>query len=703
MILLRKVEIKNFLSYEDALIEFSEDAQISIEGPSGSGKSSIVDAIIWSLFGKGRSENRNLIRVGEKGCSVNLELKDGYNFYRIERSITAAKQSLAAFSSPDGENWSPIARTGLKDHQDWIERSLINSSYTLFINSIAYPQENSDSFVKQTATRRKDLLLEIARAADYDLYYNRARERSQLLSDSLIRDKANLESGKNAVLEALPIANRESDALTTKEALDGQILAKKGVLDGLKDQLRGYKALLAEKNAVSSSISEHDRNIDQCQGWISTRETKVKSLQNVDINEIEIKLSELQNLQNELSSLEEIERYNAERQTRLNAIISGKPVEYDHAKNIALLNKQLIEVLSHENTPCPDGKHCQCFGASYRKRAAEIESLLSDAMRDMRAQEQSLGDYSEKMKSVGEPKGDGNTYSLILEVKRKVSALAPFAQAKIEYESRSGIISTLEAEIQNMKKDIELFGSKRLAKVAEMSVIDNTLAQFDAEKLNREITAAEKEIFSMDEVRSDCIRIISLAKAAKENVEKYSLIVADLEKKIAKDQEDLDCIMLVKDAFGSKGIKTIMVDYLIPQLEYTINEILGQLSDFRVKLDTQKKSVDGESVIDGLFISIFNELGEELSFENYSGGQKLKISVAISEALASIQKVGFRIFDETFIGLDEASTDNFATVMSSLQSKFAQILCISHIRIIQDRFPDKITVQKSGNKSIITS
>ena len=702
MILLKKLQINNFLSYEDAEIEFPEDAQISIEGVSGSGKSSIVDAIIWAFFGKGRSENRNLIRTGEKSCSVTLELVDGKTNYKLERTATAAKQSITISTSVDGGEYLPIQRTGLKDHQDWIEKELLHSSYTLFINSIAYPQENADSFVKQTAGRRKDLLLEIARAEDYDVFYNRSREKSQLLSDSLIRDRATMESQIRSVLEASPLANDLDDLLVRKDAWDGLLRAKKGALETKKEQINGYKAIAVEKNTIEATIEYHDSTIVQCQGWIEARQKKIQALRGIDINAINEKLKNLEILLGELVALEEVERYNSTLQTKINAIILGKPVEYDHDKNIDALNKQLIEVLSHENAPCPDGKHCQCFGASFKKIAAEIEALLDSAMRDRRMQATAMVEYRERLESAGKPRGDGNTYAKTLETKKLISALAPFQQAKNDYESQAGMIEDLNKEIAKIESDILSIQKDRAIKVAEFKNISEKIATMDISSLGADFDAKELEVRYAEKEKEDLAMTIAMATMAKETMKKAEAIIEDLKKKIAKDEEDLDCITLVKDAFGSKGIKTIMIDYLIPRLEDTINDVLGQLSDFRVKLDTQKKAIDGESVIDGLFITIFNEQGEELAFENYSGGQKLKISVAISEALASIQKVGFRIFDETFIGLDESSTDSFATVMASLQEKFSQILCISHLRMIQDRFHDKIIVSKQGNKSTIT-
>jgi DNA repair exonuclease SbcCD ATPase subunit len=129
--------------------------------------------------------------------------------------------------------------------------------------------------------------------------------------------------------------------------------------------------------------------------------------------------------------------------------------------------------------------------------------------------------------------------------------------------------------------------------------------------------------------------------------------------------------------------------------------VLSKLSDFRVRLDTQKKSADGESTIEGLFITILNEMGEEMPFENYSGGEKLKISVSISESLATLQKVGFRLFDETFIGLDENSTESFATVLSRLTKDFSQVLCISHLLQIKELFETHINIKKTKNVSFI--
>ena len=94
-------------------------------------------------------------------------------------------------------------------------------------------------------------------------------------------------------------------------------------------------------------------------------------------------------------------------------------------------------------------------------------------------------------------------------------------------------------------------------------------------------------------------------------------------------------------------------------------------------------------------------MGNQFEFSSYSGGEKLKVTVAISEALASLQKCGFRMMDEVFVGLDEESVEHFAEVMNQLQEKFKQIICISHLRTIKDLFDQKVEIIKINGTSKI--
>ena len=104
-----------------------------------------------------------------------------------------------------------------------------------------------------------------------------------------------------------------------------------------------------------------------------------------------------------------------------------------------------------------------------------------------------------------------------------------------------------------------------------------------------------------------------------------------------------------------------------------------------------------------MFITVINDRKEELPFNSYSGGEKVKITIAISEALASLMnQIGFRIMDENIVSLDKESTEGFVIVLEKLQQKFPQLLVISHLQEVKDIFEKKITVVKvNGTSKII--
>ena len=200
--------------------------------------------------------------------------------------------------------------------------------------------------------------------------------------------------------------------------------------------------------------------------------------------------------------------------------------------------------------------------------------------------------------------------------------------------------------------------------------------------------------------RDMIVHISNVENAKKEITESRKKMKEFIEANV-KIAQDTDSLELLKDAFGPNGRKAMIIDYTLPSLEDKINEILSELSDFRIRLDTQREGVAGDKVIEGLFITITNELGEELDFGNFSGGERIKINTAIFEGLASIQKCNFRIFDETIVALDNETIEGFSEVLLAMKENISQVLCISHIDSIKELFEDRIEVKKIKGSSII--
>jgi exonuclease SbcC len=195
---------------------------------------------------------------------------------------------------------------------------------------------------------------------------------------------------------------------------------------------------------------------------------------------------------------------------------------------------------------------------------------------------------------------------------------------------------------------------------------------------------------------------VSLAQSAEVTIKEANNRLVALKKGMVEAKDQTESLELLKEAFSPRGVKAVIIDYLVPQLEERINGVLSQMSDFRIRLDTQKATVDDEGVKEGLFITVLNDSKEELPFASYSGGEKVKITVAISEALASLMSgVGFRLMDENIVSLDKESTEGFVEVLERLQEKFPQLMIISHLQEVKDMFESKITVVKVNGISKI--
>ena len=120
MILLKTLQLKDFLSHKATIINFNPEEKLLIDGKSGSGKSSIVEAIVWAFYGKGRADNRALIRRGAKSATVSVQIENDGVTYEVVREINKqGKQTLVLYECGK-DKLVPLPVTGLKQCQDFL-------------------------------------------------------------------------------------------------------------------------------------------------------------------------------------------------------------------------------------------------------------------------------------------------------------------------------------------------------------------------------------------------------------------------------------------------------------------------------------------------------------------------------------------------------------------------------------------------------
>lgn len=701
MLLIKRLKLKDFYSHEDTTVEFAENVKLLLDGESGAGKSSILESIIFAIYGEARTDNKSLVRGGAKKASVTLEMiettpiEGGSSLITIERAVTSTgKHTLELLL--DGVA-SPLS--GIKEIQGFIEKEIIGASYLLFVNSVAYMQGNSDSFVLQNAAKRKELLLEIVKAENYDEYYEAAKNKLTTLAAQRVALQ-----NKDTELRAA-ITSAEVTIAEEKQIKESLVLVESEIstLDKVKEELLKAVAKFEEieKNIIlgESRMAGAEMDVIRATEALESLRKQLNDTEALTFDQgafdacganIEVKTVLLDNLDVMLRSQTAKEKAKS-------AYIQTRPYVQDLSSSIAQLEEANKRLSAREW--CPSGTSCP-------HQLPTIEEIDLNKKKIVELNQKMVIDailLEEWNKGLKEFEQTLDTEKLLNEIKEARAALSTLSDELSKMETirtKMGALEVLRKNIPFLEQDLNAKITARDIVKKELDVLKSMFDALGQSSIRTDISNTNSALIekrAKEVALSSQLMIIENAKLTlKEKNTELDIISKEDLPSLDRNISD---VSLAKEAFGSKGIKSVVIDYLLPKLEDKINSVLAQMSDFTVRLDTQQLKSDGEGNKEGLFITLVNELGQELPYENYSGGEKLKINVAIAEALASLQKVGFRLMDETFVGLDENSTESFALVLERLQNSFSQVVMISHIREVKEMFEDKITVIKKNGKS----
>lgn len=240
-----RIQLKNFLSYgsRTQTINFEPYHLICLSGKNGHGKSALLDAITWVLWGHARKTggiakaDEGLVRLGQTNMMVSLDFVSNGNTYRVRREFSYAAQK--AFTQLDfgivdqSGYFKPLTDKTIRDTQSKIDTA-VGLNYDSFINSVFLRQGQSNEFSKKSAKERKEILLTILGLTHYEKVRKKALEhikqitytkehytqlhtklQDDIRAHELVKTEASL---VNTELEALIL--QESTLLQKKDSLD---------------------------------------------------------------------------------------------------------------------------------------------------------------------------------------------------------------------------------------------------------------------------------------------------------------------------------------------------------------------------------------------------------------------------------------------------------------------------------------------------
>ncbi len=286
------LKLRNFMAYQDGELSFQGIHLAALTGENGAGKSSLLDAITWALWGKARARRDDeLIRLGQTDMEVEYTFDLNENIYRIIRKRDASKRGRSdlSFQMEDAGGWRTLTETSLRITQGKINR-LLRLDYDTFINSAFLLQGRADEFTTKRPAERKKILSDILGLELYDLYTERAKKHAakketeaaiveaeiKRIEEDLAREpeyRAELAAAEQEAAQFnKDLQAAETEMLTLRDR-HRAINDKQRQLDDLRDRLSGAETDLAEMAEV---IAAAQASIDAHQA-ILTRRTDIET------------------------------------------------------------------------------------------------------------------------------------------------------------------------------------------------------------------------------------------------------------------------------------------------------------------------------------------------------------------------------------------------------------------------------------------
>lgn len=260
--------LQNFLSYgsQPHTVEFGPYRLICLSGKNGHGKSALLDALTWALWGQARKTtgtskpDEGLLRLGQTDMVVSLDFIFNGQYYRVRRlfSTKYGKPSTHVdfgTYNPQDNYFSPLTEKTIKKTQDLIEQ-VLGLDYEAFINSSFLRQGQANEFSKKSPKDRKDIIATILGLNHYEKARKLAADKAKESQQSALQLEKVIEHLDQscqtipAVQEGLVATQQHLTELHTQEQkLDVQITQLK------KEQLT-YEQQTQEQEKIKR---EHER------------------------------------------------------------------------------------------------------------------------------------------------------------------------------------------------------------------------------------------------------------------------------------------------------------------------------------------------------------------------------------------------------------------------------------------------------------
>jgi len=684
---LKKIALYNIRSYTSQTIEFS-DGSVLLSGDIGSGKSTVLLAIEFALFGSKASElpASVLLRHGKNEGSVELHMDiDGKNII-VKRTLKRSKQGIkqeAGFIIIEGmkKDLSPVELRAEIFELIGYPKELVSKNKDLLYRYTVYtPQEDMKRIIMEDAELRLDTLRKVFNIDRY----KRIRENTAIVSRAL-KEKSREKAGYITDLEQKK--TQWNDFLVEKETAERALASLLPVVASKQKAVQEQKAAIT---AIESQIRELQRHKQEFAG----AEAQLQAL----MRQRERNKETISALEQKIVSLQESQR--------------NQPIV--NMDDIKKTKENLLQFLSQKKTELQKIQQQKYEITALQKKSAEMISKIAILHQCPLC----LQDVSVNHK---------------LAIQAKEQAIISDGSQKISINANQEIELAKYIEESEKKKD-ELFKAEYQLQLAMKVKKDLEEKIADKTKIEEQQDELKKQVGSVTILKSGLQKKIADSIAIEADYEKKRKILEELQddekkvllEKFGKDKE-IEAVMknigllqreidskeaAKKELIQQSNMLTWLIDFFVQlmttiekhvmvQVHREFNELLQNWFGALIEDDTIGIRLDED------FAPLLEQNGFETNLENLSGGEKTAVALAyrlalnkvVNDVVSSVKTKDILILDEPTDGFSAEQLDRMREILHQINVK--QLIIVSHEPKIETFVDNVIRIGKREHQSSV--
>ncbi|MEX0755728.1 MAG: SMC family ATPase [Actinomycetota bacterium] len=741
------LNLEGFLSYrEPTAVAFDQVGAAVILGDNGAGKTSLIEAMVWALYGAGRGRGPDeYVSVGTSLARVSLTFSLGTSSYRVTRERTLAATSRSSLelvvraatveAARGVGDWLPVGGDSIAETQAAITE-LLGMDAETWTSTSFIGQGRADAFTQLRPAARKTLLAEVLGLGRYEALGELARALEHELVGQHAAALRRTDEIESRQAEDLEPVEQILDAALTRRARARALLevqerelaeasaAVATALEGLAGVEQIQHRLTDLRGRRLEEVERRERELGRCQREERQSEGEI-SEQRVTVDRLRPAEAQAQQFDDQAARHQgerDAARENAARHQGAAAELekrSAAEAQMDHgAEDVARKTRERIDRLARTTEPVCD--QCgQDLPSELRDKVVRDATAFGKQMVESAREHAELARtlLEEAAKNTDAARADDREAETL---ERKIADLTRAADKARVDAGRIGEEQDRLAALHDRQKQVRdaLAAAEAAADSDEaLRPLDDQIAELE-QQLAR-VADQEAALLGMRDEESKRAELVRHARGDLEEaiarVSRAEALVEETERLRAEHGQlvaqlgDLDVrrnrYATLSRAFGRDGIPSLIVENAVPEIEATANRLLEQLTEGRiqVRIDSLRAKKDG-GLKETLDVTVSDETSER-ALETWSGGERQAVDLALRVGLSRLlahragRQISTLILDEAFTAFDAGRRQRAVEVIHALQEEFPTVLLVTHLPELADAFPTRFEVSRENGSS----